>query len=127
MYNKVIYFFRKLFTFELFIYYMFTYNLYLNHIMFLHLFLFQIFKISLQRNFRYNEKKIRSQGVRCTGNLLYFKNSSIKINISILVLQFIYIKNYNNRSMKIKIDRVQSIVFHGPDPDHGSSIADPNP
>jgi hypothetical protein len=45
---------------------------------------------------------------------LYFKNSSIKIKIIIWLLQLIYIKNYNIRSMKIKVDRVQNIAFRGP-------------
>jgi hypothetical protein len=55
---------------------------------------------------------------------LYFKNSSMKMNIIIWLLQLIYIKNYNIRSMKIKVDRVQSIAFHDPDPDRGQPVAD---
>jgi hypothetical protein len=38
---------------------------------------------------------------------LYFKNSSIKIKIIIWLLQLIYITNYNIKSMKIKVDRIQ--------------------
>jgi hypothetical protein len=56
---------------------------------------------------------------------LYFKNSSIKIKIIIWLLQLIYIKNYNIRSMKIKVEKIKSIAFHGPDPDRGPSVADP--
>jgi hypothetical protein len=56
---------------------------------------------------------------------LYFKNSSIKIIL--WLLQLIYTENYNNRSMKIKVDRVQStrIALRGADPDRGTPIADP--
>jgi hypothetical protein len=42
---------------------------------------------------------------------LYFKNSSVKIKIIILLFKSIYIKNYNIGSVKIKVDRVQSIAF----------------
>jgi hypothetical protein len=48
----------------------------------------------------------------------YFKNSSIKVKI-IILLELIHIKNYNIRSMKIKVDKDQSIAFHGP------PVADP--
>jgi hypothetical protein len=54
---------------------------------------------------------------------LYFKNSSLKIKNIIWLLQLIYIKNYNIRSMKIKVDRVQNIAFRGPILDRGPLVA----
>jgi hypothetical protein len=42
---------------------------------------------------------------------LYFKNSIIKIEMIIWLLRLIFIKNYNIKSMKIKVDRVQCIAL----------------